>query len=152
MSAEFANEQPVARVSRQRHHRFESRGVQLDHFLVLGTFVRKQTFEQRLHLGRVHPALAYKELDGSFVRGHQAGKRPHLGRHIRHGGALIDAKVLHGFARVLHHLADGVPLLHVRVTQDLQHEILGGEVRRLPAVDPDQHGRRHGDAHVVREP
>ncbi len=150
--AQLVHVHPVPRVAREGDHGPERGGVDLDDHHVLRALVRVQPVHQRLRLLAAHPALPHQVLHRLGVRRHDPGEGAHLGGHVGHGGALVHGERLHRRAGVLDDLPDGVPVLDVRVAQDLQHEVLGRHVVRLLAVHDHLERPRHLHAHVLGDP
>src|SRR2546422_10956683 len=99
-----------------------------------------------------HAAVLPQVLDRLRVRGDVAGEPAYLGRHIGHRGPLVDGQRLDSTPTVFHQLADGLAALHVRMPQDLEHEVLGRHVVRLLPAHYDLDGFRDREPHVLRDP
>src|SRR5262249_34137619 len=126
---EFAHVLAISRIAGSSNHRINLGGIHFDHVRVLGIRVALESVNQLFRFGSLHTASLGKKVHYLVIGCDDAREAPNLGRHVAHGGALIDAKLLDRFSRVFHYLRKGFTAADVIHRKKLQNVILRRDIR-----------------------
>ena len=149
---QLANKFPVAGVAGCGNHGRNLVSIQLDDLGVLSIGIAVQALEHGFGFLAIDAAAFCQKFHYFGVGRDNAGEASDFGGHIGHGGALVHAERLDGFAGIFHHLGQRFTAANIIEAQNLENEILRCHIG-MPAPANDDFDRfRHADPHVFSNP